>query len=64
MDTPHECEECRQPIVLELGTHPRYFGHVHTKEDWAEFMHDGLCALCAHYLADFAHMNNRKDLAL
>lgn len=64
MDTPHTCEECRQPVVLELGMYPRYFGHVHTREDWAEFMHDGLCALCAYILADFAAMKDRKGMYL
>jgi len=59
MDT---CEECKQPVVLKVAPHPAFFGHVHTGEDWAEFEHDGLCALCAHYLAEFATYHNRKDL--
>lgn len=62
MKTPHECEECGQAVRLILGPYPAFFGHIASEEGWSEFMYDGLCELCANYLAEFSVMNNRKDM--
>lgn len=64
MDTPHTCGECKQPVILDPGPWPAYFGHVISAEDWAEFMYAGLCSLCVYYLADFNAMRNTKGMYL
>lgn len=64
METCHECEECKQPVVMELAPWPAFFGQIISAEDWAEFMHAGLCSLCTYYLADFAAMRDTKGMYL
>lgn len=59
-ETP--CIECLQEVFLELSTHPRYFGHVATREGIQSYTKDGHCEWCADILLDWSFMGNAEEL--